>query len=308
MKKLLFLLMPVLALSQSDIYSVDDVYGGGIGFSTMYIVLDSIPGESILKSLGLPKGNIQSRPFIVHGGEGFAQMAGPWRLGGYAGLGSAKTSNVYSTIHLYVEGNDTTGYQTPPSGSSGDITGNDPKYIINSNLTIEARLNFMLGAITVEYVVPVFRDLEVTAGAMMGIGRYSLSINQQLNNPTWDELESNMYGYLDDTNNIYYPVDTTGSSIDSLDQILNALGSDNLRPVNISGAMTELSGTFFNFQPYIAAKWQFLDRMGLRISAGYNKGTIAAGSWKLNSYSPISDSPKSAFQGLTLRIMIYFGL
>ena len=72
--------------------------------------------------------------------------------------------------------------------------------------------------------------------------------------------------------------------------------------------MTELSGTFFNFQPYIALKWQFLDRMGLRIRAGYKKGTIGAGKWKLNGRAPVNDSPKSALRGITIRTVIYFGL
>ena len=80
------------------------------------------------------------------------------------------------------------------------------------------------------------------------------------------------------------------------------------RPINVNGTMTELSGTFFNFQPYVAIKWQFLDRMGLRISAGYNRGTIAAGRWKLNGHLPINDSPASALHGITLRTVIYFGL
>ena len=35
---------------------------------------------------------------------------------------------------------------------------------------------------------------------------------------------------------------------------------------------------FFNFQPYVAVKWQFLERLGLRISVGFNKGTVRQGS------------------------------
>jgi hypothetical protein len=48
--------------------------------------------------------------------------------------------------------------------------------------------------------------------------------------------------------------------------------------------------------------------MGLRISAGYNKGAIGRGKWKLNGHIPINDSPKSSLQGITLRTVIYFGL
>ena len=70
----------------------------------------------------------------------------------------------------------------------------------------------------------------------------------------------------------------------------------------------EISALFFNFQPYVALKWQFLDRMGLRISAGFNNGTIGAGRWKLNGHMPISDSPEASISGLTVRTVIYFGL
>jgi len=55
-------------------------------------------------------------------------------------------------------------------------------------------------------------------------------------------------------------------------------------------------------------KWQFLDRMGLRISVGFNKGTIQAGRWYLNGRVPISDSPKTTIQGVTFRTMLYLGL
>ncbi|GIS70981.1 MAG: hypothetical protein CM1200mP10_05580 [Candidatus Neomarinimicrobiota bacterium] len=57
------------------------------------------------------------------------------------------------------------------------------------------------------------------------------------------------------------------------------------------GGMTNLSGTFFNFQPYVAVKWQITDRVGLRLSIGFNKGVIRAGQWKLNDRFQISDSP-----------------
>ena len=64
----------------------------------------------------------------------------------------------------------------------------------------------------------------------------------------------------------------------------------------------------FNFQPYVAIKWQFLDRMGLRMSAGFNRGTIGAGRWRLNGHIPINDSPEASIGGFTVRTVIYFGL
>ena len=86
------------------------------------------------------------------------------------------------------------------------------------------------------------------------------------------------------------------------------LNRDGVQPIRVSESMTEISALFFNFQPYVAVKWQFLDRMGLRISAGFNNGTIGAGRWKLNGHMPISDSPEASIRGLTVRTVIYFGL
>ena len=50
-------------------YPVEDFFGGGIGYSPMYISLDSIPGASELQELGLRTEDFDS-PFIIHGGEG----------------------------------------------------------------------------------------------------------------------------------------------------------------------------------------------------------------------------------------------
>ncbi len=288
------LFLPVVVLAQSDLYPIEDTYGGGIGYSTMYMILDSVPGESILNDLGLPMDNLQSKPFVLHGGEGFAQMAGPWRLGGYAGIGGAQSSNVYN-VSLYVNRDDTVGYHPEE----------DTLFNYADDLSIEAKVSFLLGAVTAEYVVPVTRDLEVTAGALMGFGRYNLSIDQHIGTPSWEQFSQHMYGYIDEDNDLFYMVDTTGRNAEDA---ANFARENHLRPVNVTGTMTDLSGTFFNFQPYVAVKWQFLDRMGLRLSTGFNKGTIGAGRWKLNGHFPISDSPKSALQGITLRAMVYFGL
>ena len=298
-KIIITLLLTVsLATPQGDIYPTEATYGGGIGISTMYMVLDSVPGEHLLKELGLNVKDISSRPLVFHGGEGFAQMSGPWRLGGYAGLGAAQVSNVFD-IQMFINRDDSTGYQEPEFGTDGDSL-----YTFSENLSVKARLNFLMGAMTIEYVLPVYRDLEVMAGALMGVGRYTLSVDQHIGTPKWSNFNKNMYGYIEN-NSVMVEIDTLGRTHA---EAANAYRANGLRPININGTMTELGGTFFNFQPYIAIKWQFLDRMGLRISAGYNKGTIGSGNWRLNGHIPINDSPKSALQGITLRTVIYFGL
>ncbi|MEA1882713.1 MAG: hypothetical protein U9N31_09985 [Candidatus Marinimicrobia bacterium] len=300
MKKfiLIILLADSFAASQGDIYPTDATYGGGIGLSTMYMVLDTVPGAHILNELGLNVKNMSYRPLVFHGGEGFAQMSGPWRLGGYAGLGAAQVSNVFD-IHLFANKDKEAGYQQPPFGKDGDTL-----YTFSDNLSVKARLNFLMGAMTVEYVFPVYRDLEVMAGALMGIGRYTLSIDQHIGTPKWGDFGKNMFGYVTG-DSVLVELDNRGRTYA---EAANSFRENGLRPIYVSGAMTELSGTFFNFQPYVAVKWQFLDRMGLRISAGYNKGTIGSGKWKMNGHIPINNSPKSALRGITVRTVIYFGL
>jgi len=285
--------------SQGDIYPTETQYGGGIGFSTMYMVLDSVPGQAFLDTLGFNVNELGTRPLVFYGGEGFAQMTGPWRLGGYAGIGATHASNVYN-IHLYANKNNKAGYHKENPET-------DKLYDSDKKLSVKARLNFLLGAMMIEYVFPVYRDLEVMGGALMGVGRYSFSIDQHIGMPKWSELGRNMFGYIKG-DSVMVELDTWDGKLDNDDDIVEELRKGGLRPINVNGTMTELSGTFFNFQPYVAVKWQFLDRMGLRISAGYNKGTIGAGKWKLNGHLPVNDSPESALGGFTIRTVIYFGL
>jgi len=294
-----FLFVISLAKAQGDIYPTETTYGGGIGFSTMYMILDTVPGASLLNSLGLNVDELRTRPLVFYGGEGFAQMSGPWRLGGYAGIGATQAGSVFG-LKMFANRDNVDGYQKPAFGNEAN---GDTLYNFSGNLSVTARLSFLLGAVTTEYVFPIFRDLEVMAGALMGIGRYTLSIDQHIGTPKWGKLGNNMYGEIyGDT----VLIQLDGPDFD--DEAKDNNESEFLRPINVTGTMTELSGTFFNFQPYVAIKWQFLDRMGLRISAGYNRGTIASGKWKLNGNRPINDSPESALHGITLRTVIYFGL
>ena len=291
--KLIILILPIVISAQSDLYPIEDYYGGGIGYSPMYMILDSIPGASKLKQVGVNPDNFNS-PFVIHGGEGFTQISGRWRLGGYAGIGTSRISNALSVI-LAVETNGLEGIQDT------DTTRNYTGIFVP---TIEAKFTFMISAVTLEYVVPIFRDLEVASGAMFGIGKTIISIDQNTGTPRWDASFSNNFGQvLNDT--LVYAIDTTGTTSDLA---IDALQGAYLPPLASSAGMTNLSGTFFNFQPYVAVKWQITDRVGLRLSIGYNKGVIRAGQWQLNDRFQISDSPKSSLSGLSFRTMIYFGL
>jgi hypothetical protein len=283
---------------------VEDYFGGGIGYSPMYMMLDSIPGASKLKQVGVNPDNFNS-PFVVHGGEGFTQIAGRWRLGGYAGIGTSRISNALS-VKLAAESNAFPGFQFADTTIGGDLIYRDKTQVYTGIFvpTIEAKFTFMIGAATLEYVVPIFRDLEVASGAMFGIGRTVISIDQNTGTPRWDASFSNNFGQIiNDT--LYYAIDITGTTAQAA---FDALQGSYLPPLASSAGMTSISGTFFNFQPYVAVKWQITDRVGLRLSIGYNKGVVRAGQWKLNDRFQISDSPESALSGLTFRTMLYFGL
>jgi len=283
-----------LIYGQFDLYPVSDFFGGGIGYSPMYINIDEFPATDLLKNVGLDPSKFNT-PFVVHGGEGFAHMTGKWRIGSYAGIGSSSISTI-TNVKLFEDLNGNN--QLDTGESTTDYNGNfDP--------TIEAKLTFSLGAASIEYVMPIFQDLEISAGAMMGLGRLNLSIDQYAANPKWDDMFNFAYGPkawvanetdTDSTLTYYYGVDTLGNPISGF----NA--------ANAPGVMSDLSGTFFNFQPYVAIKWQLLDRVGLRISAGFNKGTIGQGRWKLNSRYLIGDSEEYTLQGVSFRTMLYLGL
>jgi len=306
--KLIILTLPIVIFAQSDLYPVEDYYGGGIGYSPMYMILDSIPGASKLRQVGVNPDNFNS-PFVIHGGEGFTQISGRWRLGGYAGIGTSRISNALSVLFA-VDTNGIEGIQNTitiiNTGGGNDTTQRDLTVPYTGIFvpTLEAKFTFMISAITLEYVVPIFRDLEIASGAMFGIGRTIISIDQNTGTPRWDASFSNNFGQvLNDT--LIYTVDAAGTTPQAA---IDALQGSYLSPQASSAGMTNLSGTFFNFQPYVAVKWQITDRVGLRLSIGFNKGVIRAGQWKLNDRFQISDSPESALSGLSFRTMIYFGL
>ena len=301
--KLIILILPIVIFAQSDLYPVEDYFGGGIGYSPMYMMLDSIPGASKLKQVGVNPDNFNS-PFVVHGGEGFTQISGRWRLGGYAGIGTSRISNALS-VKLAVESNGYPGIQFVDNENGipydSDETADYTGIFVP---TLEAKFTFMIGAATLEYVVPIFRDLEIASGAMFGIGRAVISIDQNTGTPRWDASFSNNFGQIiNDT--LIYEIDSTGTTAQAA---IDALQGSYLPPQASSAGMTNLSSAFFNFQPYIAVKWQITDRVGLRLSIGFNKGVIRAGQWKLNDRFQISDSPESSLSGLSFRTMIYFGL
>ena len=281
----LFLTLSSSLLMAQFSYPLEDFLGGGIGYSPMYIKLDSIPGSSDLMGLGLNPKEFKD-PFIIHGGEGFAHVTGRWRIGGYAGAGGTSISTVPDIII----------FQDDNGNDSLDAGENSKDYTSFFNPRIEGKFTISMGAASIEYVMPLLQDLELSAGALMGLARAGLAVDQQNGTPRWGTIFNNAYGTMDSTGTLYY-----GVSASEYDEPV-------ILPGTIPGIMRDVSATFFNFQPYVAVKRQFLERLGLRISVGFNKGTIQAGKWKLNGNTKISDSPASAIQGASFRTMLYIGL
>ena len=238
-------------------YPAEDFLGGGIGYSPMYIKLDSVPGATYLKNIGLDPSDFDD-PFVVHGGEGFAHVTGRWRIGGYAGMGGTSVSTI-PEISIFIDGN---GNDSLDAGETSKM------YTDELNPSIRARFTFLLGAASVEYVMPILQDLEISSGALLGLGRVAMGIEQTSANPRWKQVFSNTYGTMSDNQDtLFYSV--TADEYDNPD----------IRPGAVSGVLKDVSSAFFNFQPYVAVKWQFLERLGLRISVGFNKGTVMEIKW-----------------------------
>lgn len=309
---LLTLVLITMTSAQDDYYPAQNTYGGGVGFSQMFLLIDigELPAFEMLGKivdetdpgkfvgLGLPTSEFSS-PFVISGGEGFSQITGKWRLGGYAGVGSSQISGKAS-IFLFTD-QDTNGvYVDTTDGDLFEYTGSNAP-------DIRAKFSMWIGGAMVEYVFPLFKGLEISPGALIGFGRANLNISHGLGSTGW----SDQFKYqLDSLDNNLFPVgeldgDTSEISMGDITYFQNN-GSFSVTPT--TGSMTSLSGTFISLQPYIALKLQVLDRVGIRLTAGFNLGEIKQGKWVLNNLNALTDSPLTSFNGVTIRAMLYFGL
>jgi len=295
-------LIPFALWAQDDFYPSEPYYGGGVGFSEMFLFIDvgKLDGFELLGTVTDTAGNSTglgfntadfSSPFVVYGGEGFSQVTGRWRIGGYAGLGNSSIGD-RNEITLFLDENTDGVFDVDEETQTYD--GDVPDKQVSFTLLIS-------GAI-VEYTIPILRGLELNAGALMGLGSVTAKITQSSGGGGWSDQFTDMYSLSPDG---YYAVgdlDTSGT-IDTDDFALvefetSATGS----------SMRSLKGSFFNMQPYAGVKLQFLDRMGLKMTVGYNLGSVQQGKWILNDLEKISDSQATPFNGLAVRAMIYIGL
>ena len=230
-------------------FPTEEYFGGGIGYAPTFLWLDLAPNfpfsasddatstdTGLLSNLGFTAEEISSLDnyLVLHGAEGFGNVSGHWRVGAYVGLGT--------------------------------------QGITRADTTADVRLQIalMTGNASLEYVIPIFSNLEIAAGSLFGISRAIIQITEITSVPlNWEDQYD---------------------------------GSDT------ENRMVALSGNFFAYQPYIALKLQFLDRAGLRISAGWNMGTLPKDNWKLNDYQRISATSDGNFTAPAIRLMLYLGI
>jgi hypothetical protein len=133
----------------------------------------------------------------------------------------------------------------------------------------DLKVSIMTGNVSIEVVAPIFSNLEVSAGSLFGFSRSVIQF---------------------------------AATEVALDWNAQFQGTDTLN------TSVTLSGSFFSFQPYLAVKLQFLNRAGLRMSAGYQVGILAADKWTLNDFQKIIAPSPGNFTALAVRLMLYIGI
>ncbi len=252
----LVLLFVSALYSQRNVpFSTEEYLGGGIGYTPTFLQLNiaeafpfnplGSPGTDTgllgAQGLNFSPEDIASLGdiLVIHGAEGFGNISGHWRVGAYVGLGTKSITRIDTTT--------------------------DP------DLRIDLKVGFMTGNASLEYVIPLFSNLEIAAGSLFGLSRAFIQFVKKTDEPGWDDQF-----------------------------IFNNIDANNYT--------VALSGTFFTFQPYVAVKLQFLDRAGLRMSAGYNVGTLPRNQWTLNDFGEIQAPSDCNFNAPAVRVMLYLGI
>ena len=180
------IIVPVTLVAQDDYYPPETFYGGGVGFSQMFLFqnLGQLEGFEILGSVGDTAGfgfdlTKFSNPFMINGGEGFSNITERIRIGGYAGIGSSFIAEKPEiTLFLDEDGN-------------GTYDADEEKEIFQKPPDLQAKISLWFSGATIEYLFPLFRGLEISIGSLFGVGRLNLNVSQSAGSPSWnDQLTS----------------------------------------------------------------------------------------------------------------------
>ena len=284
-------------LSQEDYYPPESFYGGGVGFSQMFLFqnLGQLKSFEMLggkNSFGFNLTKFSS-PFIIYGGEGFSNITERIRIGGFVGTNSIVRTKK-TTLFLDKNGDGELNIESDEKAST---------YTYDS----QAKISLWISGATIEYMFPIFRGLELSVGSMLGLGRLNLNIAQTAVSPSWTnqfipafKLDSTLI----EVNDVNSDGLITEADLSFYEE--NKIFSSNSS--KLTGSMTSVSGTFMNIQPYLGMKLQLLDRMGIRMTIGFNTGKIAEEKWQTENGTPITDSPETVLSSMAIRAMMYFGL
>lgn len=301
-------LAPICLLGQDDYYPPESFYGGGVGFSQMFLFqnMGQLDGFEMLGSIGDSAGfgfdvTKFSNPFILNGGEGFSSVTERIRIGGFAGVGTSFISH-QPEITLFLD-SDGDGIFDPSKEESQIYS--PPLVTGDQTPDLQAKISIWVSGATIEYIFPLFRGLEVSAGSLFGLGRLNLSITQSSGSPAWKDQFTSIFKI--GTNGLT-PVYDANEDSDTTSADIEYLQKSLFPSYPINSAMSSLSGTFVNVQPYVAVKLQLLDRMGIRMTVGFNSGTIGEKKWTTDDNKELKGSPETVLKSLAVRAMIYFGL
>ena len=275
--------------AQEEYYPPESYYGGGVGFSQMFLYQD-FSKLGLTSKLPLPfDTNKYDLPLVISGGEGFSSLTQNITIGGFAGTGN--TSITYAQqMHQTV----------------GDT-------IQSRTVRNIARISMIMSGATLEYVFHPFSGLDISIGGMMGFGSFKFGLARTYNNVVWDILPDSTQTEEDFIS--LFPQTTAdqkaGSTYDvNGDGVIDQLDQNSIESGRNNPNYYELTITnrFINFQPYIAIKLRLLSRMGLRLTVGYNFADLDKNRWEISNGQRIYDVPETSLGATTIRAMLYFGL
>ncbi|MDI6766365.1 MAG: hypothetical protein QME52_06035 [Bacteroidota bacterium] len=199
--------------------------GGAGGFTQNLLFLNLDPINEILRNSNAAP--FKKNPIFLLGGQGYGYiMVIPnLRIGG-AGAGGSMVSEPLVT-------------------KSGNI------YI-----TREVEFSVGCGGVTIEYAIPIFHRLDISAGILLGGGGLTLKIMRDEGNPKiWNQIW------------------------------------DDFADISISRNqyIRTLSGSFFVYQPTLNIEYSILRWLGVRFGVSYSG--MAMADWKLDDKHKLIDVP-----------------
>lgn len=201
--------------------------GGAVGFTSSWLLLDVAPLNAYIRSANARQ--FTDDGMILLGGQGYAYILflPNVRVGGLWSGGMRKSRSVD----------------------------------VSSNTRRDVELSVGLGALTIDYVIPVTPRIDISVGGLLGGGSMDLKL-------TRDEGRAKIWG-----------------------SYWNTLGSQQT-VYEYSG---KLSGSFFIYQPAVNVEYAVLRWLGVR--AGVSYMGMSGGSWKLDDTYEVLGVPDNINAG-----------